>query len=98
MHAPGGPVLIRVPACSRAVPEGCVAVQFPSEEGEMDPVWLVRKRVCVCEEGEVIQSEMKKKKKKKKIRCRGTKIGGGKIKKHTKKGKKRKSHTHRHVG
>lgn len=28
LHAPGGPVLIRVPACSRAVPEGCVAAEF----------------------------------------------------------------------
>lgn len=34
LHAPGGPVLIRVPACSRAVPEGCVAVGFPSEKVE----------------------------------------------------------------
>lgn len=32
LHAPGGPDLIRVPECSRAVPEGCVAVQFPSEK------------------------------------------------------------------
>lgn len=29
LHAPGGPVLIRVPACSRAVPEVCVAIEVP---------------------------------------------------------------------
>lgn len=52
LHGPGGPVLIRVPACSRAVPEGCVAVQFQSESGRggeragvgwggvgVDPIW-----------------------------------------------------------
>lgn len=33
LQAPGGPALIRVPACSRAVPEDCVAIEFPSETG-----------------------------------------------------------------
>lgn len=32
LHAPGGPVFMRVPACSRAVPEGCVAGEFPGEK------------------------------------------------------------------
>lgn len=31
LHDPGGPVLIRVPTCSRAVPEGCVAIESRAE-------------------------------------------------------------------
>lgn len=35
LHAPGGPVLIRVPACSRAVPEGCGRRVPEWEEGKI---------------------------------------------------------------
>lgn len=70
LHAPGGPVLIRVPACSRAVPEGCVATTvFPKWEekgksGRRWRVWVVveAEGVCVCVcvwGGEVVQSEVK---------------------------------------
>ena len=61
LHAPGGPVLIRVPACSRAVPEVCVAIEFPrgkrrrGGEGGSHIEGGVEGRgcvcVCVCEEG-----------------------------------------------
>lgn len=48
LHAPGGPDLIRVPACSRAVPEGCVrcvAVEFPG--GKRTAGGGVRRQVVV---------------------------------------------------
>lgn len=66
LHGPGGPVLIRVPACSRAVPEGCVAVQFQSESGRVEGRGGVRKggqipygRAGAAEEGAAVQSGVK---------------------------------------
>lgn len=47
LDAPGGPVLIRVPACSRAVPEGCVAMQFQSESGRAESRGGGRSRIEV---------------------------------------------------
>lgn len=78
LHAPGGPVFIRVPECSRAVPEGCAV--SPKRGGErVDPVGVVSGGgfcVCLCEKrgrwrrGSV-QSEVKKGLKKKKNQERG---------------------------
>lgn len=70
LHGPGGPVLIRVPACSRAVPEGCVAVQFQSESGRggegRGQGWggvgwgqIPYGRAGAAEEGAAVQSEVK---------------------------------------
>lgn len=65
LHGPGAPVLIRVPACSRAVPEGCAAVQFQSEsgkgEGRGGVGWgqIPYGRAGAAEEGAAVQSEVK---------------------------------------
>lgn len=61
LDAPGGPVLIRVLACSRAVPEGCVAMQFQSESGRAEQGWgqIPYGSVGAAEEGAAVQSDVK---------------------------------------